>query len=115
MPLPDFDPRGDLPEGVHAATLGEVLARFGHGGPRRQLITERLVRVYGLARATGKLLRFVVFGSYVTAKPEPNDVDIILIMRDDFTERDYDPDVFPVFDHLKAQRELVLRQSSFGG
>jgi hypothetical protein len=50
--------------------------------------------------------RFVIFGSYVTAKLEPNDVDIILVVRDDFREQDYDPEVFPMFDHRRAQREL---------
>jgi len=27
-------------------------------------------------------------------------------MQDDFGENDYDPDVFPVFNHLLAQQEL---------
>ena len=79
MPLPVFDTRGDLPIGVHLATLAEVLDRFGHGTAQRELVTIRLVRVYELAQRTGKLLRFVIFGSYVTTKPEPNDVDIILV------------------------------------
>jgi len=69
MPLPAFDEHGDWPVGVHQATLDEVLTRFGHGTPQRQLITTQLVRIYELVRATGKLLRFVIFGSYVTAKP----------------------------------------------
>ena len=86
MPLPAFDSRGDLPVGVHQATLAEVIERFGHGTPQREIVTARLIRIYELARRTGKLLRFVIFGSYVTTKPEPNDVDIILVMADDFTE-----------------------------
>lgn len=106
MPLPEFDDRGDLPEGVHRASLDEVCERFGQGMLQRQLVTSRLRRIYELARQTGKLERFVIFGSYVTAKPEPNDVDIILVMQDDLDEQDYDPDVFPMFDHLRAQREL---------
>ena len=106
MPLPAFDSRGDLPEGVYKASLDEVVARFGHETPRRHLVTARLRRIYELARATGKLERFVIFGSYVTAKLEPNDVDIILVVRDDFGEQDYDPEVFPMFDHRRAQREL---------
>ncbi len=64
------------------------------------------MRVYELAQQTGKLLRFIIFGSYVTAKPEPNDVDIILIMRDDFREEDYREDILPVFNHLRAHDEL---------
>jgi predicted nucleotidyltransferase len=106
MALPEFDSHGDLPEGVHQASLDEVLARFGQGARERQLVTESLKRIYQLACETGKLERFVIFGSYVTAKPEPNDVDIILVMRDDFTERDYDATVFPMFDHLRVQQQL---------
>jgi hypothetical protein len=106
MLLPAFDSQGNLPEGVYKASLDEVIVRFGHGTPQRQLVTTRLRRIYELARATGKLERFVIFGSFITAKLEPNDVDIILVVRDDFREQDYDPDVFPMFDHRRAQREL---------
>ncbi len=106
MPLPEFNDNGDLPEGVYQATLDEVLARFGHDTPQRQLVTARLARIYKIALSTGKLLRFVIFGSYVTAKPAPNDVDIILVMSDDFREADYTEDVLPVFNHLRAHDEL---------
>ena len=106
MPLPEFDGRGDLPVGVHPASLEEVYARFGQGTSQRQFVTSRLAHIYQLARQTGKLERFIIFGSYVTSKPDPNDVDILLVMRDDFTAQDYDADAFPVFDHLRAQREL---------
>ena len=106
MPLPEFDSNGDLPTGVHRASLDEALARFGHDTPQRQLVTARLLRVHELASGTGKLERFVIFGSYVTAKPDPHDVDIILVMRDDFQEQDYTDEVLPVFDHLRSQREL---------
>lgn len=106
MSIPHFDSRGELPAGVHRASLAEVLSRFGRGTSRRRRVTARLLRVYELARRTGKLERFVLFGSYVTAEPHPNDVDIILVMRDDFGEQDYGEDVVPVFDHLRAQAEL---------
>jgi hypothetical protein len=49
------------------------------------------------------LLRFVIFGSYITVKPEPNDVDIILIMRDDFRLPECEAEMAPVFHHLQAQ------------
>ena len=106
MPLPDFDSRGDLPEGVQQASLVEVLERFSQGTPQRQLVTSKLVRIYELTRHTGKLERFVIFGSYVTAKPAPRDVDIILIMRDDFSEPECDEQTRAVFNHARAQREL---------
>jgi hypothetical protein len=106
MALPAFDSRGDLPEGVYRATLAEVIARFGHSTPQRELATTKLVHIYELARQTGKLERFVIFGSYVTNKSAPNDIDIILIMRDDFRQADYTEDVLPVFNHQRAQDEL---------
>jgi len=106
MPLPEFDHRGDLPEGVHQATLDEVLAPFGEQTPQRQLVTAKFKRIYELAQRTGKLERFVIYGSYVTAKSAPNDVDIVLIMRDDFDPRDYDDPTAIVFDHLRTHNEL---------
>lgn len=102
MALPEFNANGDLPVGIHRATLVEVLERFGQGTPQRQLVTARLVRSHKLARATSKLLRFVVFGSYVTAKSAPNDVDIILVMADDFDMNDCDEQTRPLFEHMRA-------------
>ena len=106
MPLPAFDSHGDLPVGIHRTTLAEVIERFGHGTSQRELVTSRLVYIHELAQRTGKMLRFVIFGSYVTAKSEPNDVDIILIMRDDFRLAECDEETLPAFHHLQAQDKL---------
>lgn len=103
MPIPAFDHRGDLPVGVHPATLAEVIERFGHSTPQRELVTNRLVLVYELASRTGQLLRFIIFGSYVTDKPGPNDIDILLVMTDDFDVPACDEQTQPLFDHLRAQ------------
>ena len=78
MPFPQLNRAGELPAGVHQATIDEVMAQFGSGTPQRQAVTARLQRIYDLARATGKLERLILFSSYITAKPDPNDVDIIL-------------------------------------
>ena len=106
MPFPEFDSYGDLPAGVHQASLDEVLSRFGQNTPQRLLVSRRLLRIYELARGTGKLARFIIFGSYVTAKPDPNDIDIILVMRDDFLMRECAEEAVPLFHHLRAQAEL---------
>ena len=106
MALPDFNSNGDLPEGVHQATLDEVVARFGGGTAQRQIVTERLLRIYGLVKATGKLERFIIFGSYITAKTGPNDVDIVLIMRNDFRAVDCEEQTAKVFDHNLATKEF---------
>jgi predicted nucleotidyltransferase len=49
------------------------------------------------------LLRFVIFGSYVTDKPEPNDIDILLVITDDFDVPTCDEQTQPLFDYLRAQ------------
>lgn len=102
MALPEFNEFGDLPVGVHRATLEEVIERFGSGTPQRDLVTTRLLRIHRLALTTGKLLRFVIFGSYITAKPSPNDVDIILVMADDFDMSECDEHTLPLFQHMRA-------------
>lgn len=84
MPLPPFTASGDLPAGIHRATLREMLDRFGTGSPKRKVRALWLERIYRLASKTGHLARLVVFGSFVTAKPEPNDVDVFMLMEDTF-------------------------------
>lgn len=103
MPLPPFTESGDLPPGVHRATLREVLDRFGTESPRRKAITLRLDRVCRLATATGHLARCVVFGSFVTAKSDPNDVDVFLLMEDAFDVGLLGGETRLLFDHAAAQ------------
>lgn len=106
MALPDFDNGGDLPEGVHNGTIDELIARFGSGSAQRQAVTATLLRICKLAVETGKLNRLIIFGSYITNKPDPNDVDIILIMRDDFDVTTCSEQTASLFDHNRATAEL---------
>src|SRR5437867_1752237 len=102
MPLPQLNCTGELPEGVHQATIEEVIAQFGSGTAQRQAVTARLRRIYHLASATHKLERLILFGSYITAKPDPNDVDVVLIMRDDFEVQACAEESRQLFDHPRA-------------
>ena len=106
MSIPQFDQHGDLPVGLHAATLEEVVERFGQGTHQRQAVAQRLLRIHELARATGGIQRFILFGSFVTAKPTPNDVDIVLVMRDTFNVMACDKETRSLFDHQAADREF---------
>jgi hypothetical protein len=118
---PPLNHAGDLPPGVHLATLAEVVERFDKETPRRAIIGRRLERIYGLVRTTGHLARFIIFGSFVTSKPEPNDVDIILIMDDDFDVSKVTGEAAILFDHLAAQNYegasifWVRRMGALGG
>ena len=117
MGLPRFNPDGDLPAGVYLASLKEIIDRFGRGTQQREIVTTRLTRIYELARSTGRLERFIIFGSYVTAKPKPNDVDVLLVMSPQFLYPECGEETAPLFDHIRAQTEFgasvfVIRASS---
>lgn len=100
---PEFNDKGDLPTGIHRATLAEMLQHFGAGSLQRRIVARRLERVYNLAHGTGQLARLVVFGSFVTAKPDPNDVDVFLIMEDAFDLSRLTGEAAIIFDHMAAQ------------
>src|SRR5262249_33708061 len=106
IPLPDFNEGGDLPVGVYAVTLDEIRARFGAGTTQRQEVTARLNHIVEMAARTGFLDRLIVFGSYITAKPEPNDVDVVIVMRDDFRAELVAEEVQALFNHQRAEAEL---------
>ncbi len=103
MPLPDFEATGDLPAGVHRARLEEVLQRFSARSGQRGVCTRHLVHAYELAQRTEHLQRFIIFGSYVTDKPEPNDVDVVLVMDDTFHLPECPVEARGLFDHAVAQ------------
>jgi Family of unknown function (DUF6932) len=103
MEWPNFNDNGDLPVGVQKATLNEVVNYFGVGSLQRRVVAQRLMRIYDLASGTGHPAHFIIFGSFVTAKPDPNDVDIFLLMEDSFVPREVSGEAAIVFDHLAAQ------------
>ncbi len=118
---PGFDKNGDLPVGIHQGTLGEVLRHFGTGSLQRRLMGKRLERIYKLAYTTGQVARFIVFGSFVTAKVDPGDVAIFLLMGDTFDSHQVRGEVAIIFDHLAGQNVegasifWIRRQAAIGG
>ena len=103
MPLPPFNEGGDLPPGVHQATLSNILDHFGGETARRKILARRLERVYHLAQTTGHLRRFVIFGTFVTDKAEPNDIDVFLLMEDTFDITQLEGEPRLLFEHPTAQ------------
>lgn len=103
---PAFDSNGDLPIGVHQATLPEILQHFATTTPQRELIGQRLECIFILAHSTRKVARFIVFGSFITAKPAPGDVDVFLLMEDSFDATQVHGEAALVFDLQKAQDVL---------
>jgi hypothetical protein len=81
--LPEFTSEGDLPIGVYKADWQEFQSRFGAATSRRAWLFGRSHALLELAAKTGELRRVFVWGSFVTAKPAPKDIDILLIMHED--------------------------------
>jgi hypothetical protein len=81
--IPAFLPDGYLPEGIYLASEAEVTFRFGTANRRRRQLILRVRRWIQLSRKI-QAPRLFIDGSFVTAKPEPNDVDAVVLLPDDF-------------------------------
>ena len=84
--IPAFRADGYLPEGLYVASEAEVLFRFGASSRRRRRLALRLRRWVALARDVGGL-RFLIDGSFVTAKEVPNDIDSVQLLPPDFSDQ----------------------------
>lgn len=100
---PKFNNNGDLPRGIHKASLSDVIEHFGKGNFQRAILAQRLDRIYDLAVRTGQMARLIIFGSFVTDKPNPQDLDIFLLMEDTFDIRQVAGEARIIFNHMAAQ------------
>jgi hypothetical protein len=80
MPLPELTTGGYLPPGLHAASLAEVGARFGDGSVARRRLARLLHDVVEAAKPYPTIKRVLIWGSFVTAKGEPADLDYSLVV-----------------------------------
>ena len=76
--IPPFDDFGNLPPGIHRATIEEVRDRFGDGSPEREAEMDELAAFANWAKAFG-IIRIIVNGSFVTGRLSPGDVDVIIL------------------------------------
>jgi len=84
--IPAFEADGSLPVGLYAASEAEIVFRFGTSTRRRTELAIRLRRWIELARAVSAR-RLLVDGSFVTAKPDPGDIDAAIWLPSDFQEQ----------------------------
>ena len=77
--IPSFDEIGNLPPGVHVATLDEIENRFGTETELRRAQFQSLCWLIEIAQRAG-VQKIIVDGSFVTDVPEPNDVDCALLL-----------------------------------
>lgn len=107
MPLPPLNAAGDLPPGVHRASITEVIERFGKVSVQRRVIALRLERALDLLAESGLVVRVIIFGSFVSDKEAPQDIDLFLVMEDSF-------DLSLVAGEAKLLFEHAVAQSHFG-
>ncbi|HVC97173.1 MAG TPA: hypothetical protein VND64_26070 [Pirellulales bacterium] len=111
MPIPDLDEDGFLPEGLHACSMDEIRERFGtfQGSDRRQALYKRLDEYVREAWSTGLLESVIVNGSFTTAKEDPNDIDLVLVLRAD---HDFSFQLRP-FEYNVLSRRQVRKRFQF--
>jgi hypothetical protein len=86
MPILPLQYDGFLPPGLHLAEMDEIEDRFGKSTSRRQNLFIRLRLFAELAQHCGAV-RMFVNGSFVTAKAEPEDVDVVIWIGAEYVER----------------------------
>lgn len=74
MPIPELEENGELPAGIHIATIKEVEQKFGTSSARRKLLVSGLRTAIKQFEQVG-VQRVYVDGSFTSDKEEPNDID----------------------------------------
>lgn len=78
--IPAFGPNGSLPPGIHAATLREVVERFGRSSGARQRQIKLVTEIVAAAGVYVSIKRVLLWGSFVTSKADPADVDYSVVV-----------------------------------
>lgn len=109
MAIPPLNEHGWLPDGIHDCTLEEVAEQFGtfQSSDRRPELWARLAEFVREAKACGLVDAVLIDGSFVTAEPVPNDIDLILVMPlgHDFSA-DFQPNEYNVLSKRQVNRRF---------
>ena len=100
--LPPFTESGDLPPGIYPAGWVEIEERLSKGTEARRRAFAKLRLINELARRTGHLARFLVFGSFVSTIEDPRDVDVVLVMAERFQLEMAPREARTLFSHADA-------------
>ena len=111
MPIPPLQQNGLLAVGLHEATLDEIRQRFGkfQESDRRPRLFGKLLELIEAMRRTGLFVKVVIDGSFVTAKADPNDIDLIAVLR---PEHDFEREL-SMSEYALLSRSLLQRRFGF--
>ena len=106
--IPALNEHGLLPEGIHDCAFEEVEARFGgyQASERRPQLWGKFTEFFHQARSSQLVEELVLDGSFVTARTDPNDIDLIVIV---FATHDFGADLPPYQYNLLAGRQVRRR------
>src|SRR5580692_9460233 len=109
MPIPAFETSELLPVGVHDCTLEEIKSRFGSfQGSDRRIRLFAMLDVFVVEARSAQIVRsLIVDGSFVTAKPAPNDIDLIVVVSNDHDlTADLRPGAYNVVSRKRVQKRF---------
>lgn len=108
MPIPLLDRHGFLPAGVHDCTLDELKGRFGSFqiSDQRPKLFQKFLALVAEAQAARFARCLLIDGSFVTAKPDPNDIDLVLVLP---FAHDLIADLSPAQYNLVSKRRVQKR------
>ncbi len=101
--IPEFNKDGNLPEGIYPSGEEEFLDRFTTNSSRRKWLGQRLKEIFTLAKLTGNLNRIFIWGSFVSNKESPNDIDLLLLMTEEFQLENIPEECQILFDYTRAK------------
>jgi len=97
-----------LPEGIHDCAIAEIETRFGafQASDRRPQLWSKFKEFFHQAKASQIIEELLLDGSFVTTAPDPNDIDIIVVVR---ATHDFAADLPPTQYNLLAQQRVRRR------
>ncbi len=127
MPIPELNEDGLLPEGVFDCTLDEIGVCFGRfqKTDRRGQLFAKLCDLVDEERRAGLAVALMIDGSFVSSKPDPGDIDLVIVLPEGYNfaaelppmaynaisksrlRRAYQFDVFVVEEHSVEDIERV--------
>jgi hypothetical protein len=106
--MPPLDQNGLLSAGIHDCTLDEIRDRFGsfQANDQRPKLFQKLAAFIAEAQAARFARWLLIDGSFVTAKANPNDIDLVLVLP---LTHDLNLDLSPAQYNLVSKRNVQRR------
>jgi Family of unknown function (DUF6932) len=118
--IPASNDYGCLPEGIYDCTIDEAADRFAtfQRSGRRPQLWDKFIEFMRDVKACGLVSAVLVDGSFATAKTDPNDIDLVLVLSAHHDlSMEFQPSAYNVLSKRRVHRRfgfdlLVARAES---